>query len=158
MCLLIDSTSNLFFTMASDQKPSNEFPPDSGSENPNSELAPVDCEKSIPPNPEEKLAEPSPGPPPDGGLEAWLVVMGGFCTVFASFGWINCTLYNTSKWHDFIQTNIHRHRHLPRLLPIQPTQVLLPQHRCLDHIDRNIHDVLLGKHNIPHSKQERDKS
>jgi hypothetical protein len=27
---------------------------------------------------------------PDGGLEAWLVVAGGFCTVFASFGWINC--------------------------------------------------------------------
>ncbi|KAF4968459.1 hypothetical protein FSARC_4153 [Fusarium sarcochroum] len=30
------------------------------------------------------------GPPPDGGLEAWLVVVGGFCAVFASFGWINC--------------------------------------------------------------------
>jgi hypothetical protein len=28
--------------------------------------------------------------PPDGGLQAWLVVLGGFCTVFASFGWINC--------------------------------------------------------------------
>ncbi|KAH8598926.1 monocarboxylate permease-like protein [Bisporella sp. PMI_857] len=27
---------------------------------------------------------------PDGGLEAWLVVVGGFCTIFASFGWINC--------------------------------------------------------------------
>lgn len=31
------------------------------------------------------------GPPPDGGLEAWSVVAGGFCAVFASFGWINCT-------------------------------------------------------------------
>ncbi|OAQ82558.1 monocarboxylate permease-like protein [Purpureocillium lilacinum] len=30
------------------------------------------------------------GPPPDGGIDAWLVVVGGFCTVFASFGWINC--------------------------------------------------------------------
>lgn len=30
------------------------------------------------------------GPPPDGGLEAWAVVAGGFCAVFASFGWINC--------------------------------------------------------------------
>ncbi|KAM0329714.1 hypothetical protein ACHAPQ_006632 [Fusarium lateritium] len=30
------------------------------------------------------------GPPPDGGLEAWSVVAGGFCAVFASFGWINC--------------------------------------------------------------------
>jgi hypothetical protein len=27
---------------------------------------------------------------PDGGFEAWLVVAGGFCTVFSSFGWINC--------------------------------------------------------------------
>jgi hypothetical protein len=31
------------------------------------------------------------GPPPDGGLEAWSVVAGGFFAVFASFGWINCT-------------------------------------------------------------------
>lgn len=29
--------------------------------------------------------------PPDGGVQAWLAVLGGFCTVFASFGWINCT-------------------------------------------------------------------
>ncbi|MCJ1249423.1 hypothetical protein MMC30_006647 [Trapelia coarctata] len=27
---------------------------------------------------------------PDGGLEAWLVVFGGFCCLFVSFGWINC--------------------------------------------------------------------
>ncbi len=27
---------------------------------------------------------------PDGGWEAWLVVAGGFCSVFCSFGWINC--------------------------------------------------------------------
>ena len=27
---------------------------------------------------------------PDGGLEAWLVVFGGFCCLFCSFGWINC--------------------------------------------------------------------
>lgn len=34
--------------------------------------------------------KPDPKAFPDGGLEAWLVVAGGFCTVFASFGWINC--------------------------------------------------------------------
>lgn len=28
---------------------------------------------------------------PDGGLKAWLCVLGGFCTLFCSFGWINCT-------------------------------------------------------------------
>ncbi len=27
---------------------------------------------------------------PDGGLEAWLVVVGGWCCLFVSFGWINC--------------------------------------------------------------------
>jgi hypothetical protein len=27
---------------------------------------------------------------PDGGFEAWFAVAGGFCTIFASFGWINC--------------------------------------------------------------------
>ncbi|KAF1985775.1 monocarboxylate transporter [Aulographum hederae CBS 113979] len=27
---------------------------------------------------------------PDGGMQAWLVVAGGFCCLFVSFGWINC--------------------------------------------------------------------
>lgn len=35
-------------------------------------------------------AVPNPADFPDGGLQAWLVVLGGFCTIFASFGWINC--------------------------------------------------------------------
>ncbi|XXH01693.1 hypothetical protein Hte_008054 [Hypoxylon texense] len=41
---------------------------------------------------------PSGGPPggfnpadfPDGGLEAWLVVAGGFCALFSTFGLVNC--------------------------------------------------------------------
>jgi hypothetical protein len=36
------------------------------------------------------ISGPDPASFPDGGFEAWLVVAGGFCTVFASFGWINC--------------------------------------------------------------------
>ena len=43
----------------------------------------------------EKSATPSPMDPasfPDGGLNAWLVVLGGFCCLFCSFGWINCML------------------------------------------------------------------
>lgn len=32
---------------------------------------------------------------PDGGFQAWLVVFGGFCLVFASFGWINCRTLTT---------------------------------------------------------------
>jgi MFS family permease len=31
-----------------------------------------------------------PGPPPDGGAKAWLAVLGAFCGLFVSFGWINC--------------------------------------------------------------------
>lgn len=27
---------------------------------------------------------------PDGGRDAWLAVMGGWCCLFVSFGWINC--------------------------------------------------------------------
>jgi MFS family permease len=33
---------------------------------------------------------PNPADFPDGGLEAWLVVLGGWCCLFCSFGWINC--------------------------------------------------------------------
>lgn len=33
---------------------------------------------------------PAPGPPPDGGFQAWMVVVGAFCGLFVSFGWINC--------------------------------------------------------------------
>ena len=29
--------------------------------------------------------------PPNGGLRAWLVVVGAWCTSFCSFGWINST-------------------------------------------------------------------
>lgn len=38
---------------------------------------------------------PTPGGPnpadfPDGGRQAWLAVLGGWCCLFCSFGWINC--------------------------------------------------------------------
>ena len=29
---------------------------------------------------------------PDGELQAWIVVLGGFCCMVCSFGWINCEL------------------------------------------------------------------
>ncbi|KAE8386866.1 hypothetical protein ETB97_001884 [Aspergillus alliaceus] len=32
----------------------------------------------------------APGAPPDGGVMAWTVVLGAFCGLFVSFGWINC--------------------------------------------------------------------
>ncbi|KAL7623746.1 hypothetical protein AAE478_005299 [Parahypoxylon ruwenzoriense] len=33
---------------------------------------------------------PDPNAFPDGGFQAWLCIAGGFCTVFSSFGWVNC--------------------------------------------------------------------
>lgn len=36
---------------------------------------------------------------PDGGLEAWTVVAGGFCALFVTFGWINCE--SALSWSRF---------------------------------------------------------
>lgn len=30
--------------------------------------------------------------PPQNGLQAWLTILGGFCCLFVSFGWVNCKL------------------------------------------------------------------
>lgn len=32
----------------------------------------------------------NPSEPPDGGLEAWIIVAGSWCCLFVSFGWITC--------------------------------------------------------------------
>lgn len=56
----------------------------------------VDIEKAAPAKPQ--------GPPPgafnplenpDGGLKAWLCVLGSFCALFCSFGWINWSVANS---------------------------------------------------------------
>jgi hypothetical protein len=62
------------------------------------ELANDDPEKAAP---AASLAASVPSPPPDGGLQAWLAVLGGFCMVFASFGWINCI----GVFQDYYQTH-----------------------------------------------------
>ncbi|KAI1106699.1 monocarboxylate permease-like protein [Jackrogersella minutella] len=38
---------------------------------------------------------------PDGGFEAWFCIAGGFCTVFSSFGWVNCI----GVFQDYYQAN-----------------------------------------------------
>jgi hypothetical protein len=75
----------------------DDFLPSTGPGTPNPELAVTDydlrkndLEKAAPTT---GLAAPVPNLPPDGGLQAWLVVLGGFCMVFTSFGWINCMYY-----------------------------------------------------------------
>ena len=57
-----------------------------------------DLESGHPPSDDTKPAAAAPapaGPPgagdfPDGGLEAWLVVFGGWCALFCTFGLVNC--------------------------------------------------------------------
>lgn len=50
-----------------------------------------DPEKSdVPAGPSPVAAAAALGPPPDGGIEAWTTVLGAFCGLFVSFGWINC--------------------------------------------------------------------
>jgi hypothetical protein len=40
---------------------------------------------------------PNPDDFPDGGFQAWIVVVGGFCAIFCGFGWINCEYLYISK-------------------------------------------------------------
>jgi hypothetical protein len=51
----------------------------------------------------ENDAEKAPNQPsrpqaPDGGLKAWLVVLGAWCTAFCSFGWLNSTFLPVVLW------------------------------------------------------------
>ncbi|KAK7705989.1 hypothetical protein SLS57_009906 [Botryosphaeria dothidea] len=55
----------------------------------NEKLPNGDAEKGGPPHaPQNPMMDPKSFP--DGGLDAWLCVLGGFCALFCSFGWINC--------------------------------------------------------------------
>lgn len=62
-----------------------------------------DAEKAIPDGPPN---DPSKNPfdprnNPDGGTQAWLCALGGWCVLFASFGWINCI----GVFQDYYQTH-----------------------------------------------------
>lgn len=54
-------------------------------------LSQADIEKGgLAQNPAPGAGGTAPSDFPDGGLEAWLVVLGGWCGLFCSFGWVNC--------------------------------------------------------------------
>jgi hypothetical protein len=131
-----------------EKKHSLESIPDSNPAPLTTQSATPDTEKA----PQEKLDRNDPGPPPDGGFEAWLVIAGGFCTVFASFGWINC---KKSQCFPISRKRLTspRHRSFPRLLRAQPTEVLLFQHSRVDSLGRILHVVLLGKDGQVHPIQ-----
>jgi hypothetical protein len=70
-------------------------------------------------------------PPPDGGITAWLVVLGAWCILFCSFGWINSMLlphplpYSRSNRND-------RHGDISELLRDHSSTRVRPQHDILD--------------------------
>jgi MFS family permease len=69
------------------------------------EQAPAADEKATPPN------QMDPSAFPDGGLRAWLVVMGAFCCLIVSFGWINCigvfqAYYSTHQLSEYTSQEI----------------------------------------------------
>ncbi|KAH9207661.1 major facilitator superfamily domain-containing protein [Leptodontidium sp. 2 PMI_412] len=81
---------------SSEQLPRDSHPPTPRSKDSQMSIAKDDIlqEKKPQSDPKTQLMEKGTGPDPnafpDGGFEAWLVVLGGFCAVFCSFGWINC--------------------------------------------------------------------
>lgn len=80
---------------------------------------------------------------PDGGLEAWSVILGAFCCLFCSFGWINCMfLPRPNRPQKPPAANpIPRHRCFPRLLPNPRAFSVLSKHSSLDPVPGNVHDV-----------------
>jgi hypothetical protein len=76
-------TSSLDFGSQNKEIEANIFP-ESAAE------AEADLEKGGVISPHKTAGGVNPADFPDGGFEAWLVVAGGWCCLFVSFGWINC--------------------------------------------------------------------
>lgn len=79
---------------------------------------------------------------PDGGLRAWLVVLGAWCGLFCSLGWLNGTITVLSIDND--SADVYRYWHFPELLPDHPASELLSKYNCLDPFIRNILHVCDG--------------
>ncbi|KAH9209260.1 major facilitator superfamily domain-containing protein [Leptodontidium sp. 2 PMI_412] len=72
-----------------------------------SEKLRVNGEQKQPPLDDKETHPNSAGPPtdaPDGGLAAWLVVFGAWCTSFCSFGWVN----SVGVFQEFYQSDYLR--------------------------------------------------
>ena len=66
--------------------PINSTPPSSNEEKEDE----LDVEQGASSKPQTAAGVFDPRQNPDGGVKAWLCLLGGFCTLFCSFGWINC--------------------------------------------------------------------
>lgn len=85
--------------MDNQQNVSVEGHSDSDGQFATSRTADTDVEKSVAPGQPKTPGELDPNNPPDGGLEAWTVVLGGFLIIFSSFGWINCEIFDPNHLH-----------------------------------------------------------
>lgn len=98
--------------MTSEKDAQHDFPPGSGRASP----APTpeekkDVEKSPPENQGPSKPAPGPGPIPDGGVQAWLQVAGGFSLFFNTWGLINAfgvyqTYYESGALFSETSSNI----------------------------------------------------
>lgn len=80
---------------------------------------------------------------PDGGLQAWLVVLGSFCCLFCSFGWINCMSFFFIHFAHSLQLTVRcRHRSLSGLLRNTSAKGLFVQHYSMDSLLRDLFHVL----------------
>ena len=52
------------------------------------DMSDLDLEKTAPTH---RVPETKKNDAPDGGMQAWSVVLGSWCVLFCSFGWINST-------------------------------------------------------------------
>ena len=57
---------------------------------------------------------------PDGGLEAWLCVLGGFLCLFCSFGWINGERFASVRLEPLHTNPSASNRGFPGILPNRP--------------------------------------
>lgn len=78
---------------------------------------------------------------PDGGFQAWRVVLGGFCCMFCSFGWINCKFQRAVTFE--VANMAQRHWHIPGLLPKDSISKRLSIYNRMDIFDRNLYGLCL---------------
>jgi hypothetical protein len=76
--------------------------------------------------------------PRDGGITAWLAVLGGFCGMFVSFGWINCT---TSTICPNTAAYKYRYWSVPELLSDTSAKRFVTEYYCVDPVFRGVYDV-----------------
>lgn len=87
------------------------YPPRTDVEQPPVELdeKPFETQSATPPS--EPVNPFHPSQFPDGGKDAWLCLLGGFCCLFCSFGWINClgvfqNYYQANQLRDYSPSSI----------------------------------------------------